>query len=494
MGDDPEVLLDIVIARPARSPSRRGRRRSALVAAGLALALALASIAVVAPAPALAATTLATRCDGVSLRARPSSTARSLRSLPAGASVVATARVSGGRWSVRCAGSSASGSSWWRITAINGRSVKALFGVTYVYGASALFKAVIRPVTLEAACGGARLRTGPATTSTAKANLAVGTDVTVYGSVSGGAWRTTCGSASSGDRWLRITHVNGVSVKSRYGVAYLYGAKGLFRAPAVAAEVPAPTPSPTPKPPPTASPTPTPAPTPTPTPVPTATPAPTPTPTPTAWASYSEGIDVSHWQGAIDWAKVAGAGKTFAYLKASEATDYVDPTYPTNRALAKASGLVVGAYHFAQPDETAGDAIAEADHFVDTAVPASGELLPVLDLEQSNGLGVSALQAWVRAFLERVHERTGVRSAIYVSPSFWSTRMGNTGWFAANGYTVLWIAHWTTAEAPTLPAGNWGGHGWTFWQYTSSGTVPGIDGRVDLDRYRSKDFTPVLIP
>jgi GH25 family lysozyme M1 (1,4-beta-N-acetylmuramidase) len=492
--NDPEVPLDIAITRPAPSPTHAAWRPSALVAVGLALLLALASIAVVAPAPALAATTLAARCDGVNLRVKPSTTARALRSLPAGAKVVATAKVSGSRWAVRCAGSKASGSSWWRITSVNGRSVKALYGVSYLYGATALFRTVITPVTLEAACSGVKLRTGPKTTATAKVSLAAGTDVTVYGTVSGGAWKASCGSATSGDRWYRITRVDGVSVKTRYGVSYLYGAKGLFRAPSVAADVPAPTPTPAPTASPTPAPTASPAPAPTPTPKPTATPAPTPTPTPTAWASYSEGIDVSHWQGSIDWAKVAAAGKAFAYLKASEDVDYADPTYATNRARAKANGLFVGAYHFAQPEATAGDAVAEADHFVDTATPQSGELLPVLDLEQNNGLGTSALQAWVRDFLERVHERTGVRAAIYVSPSFWSNKMGNTGWFAANGYEVLWIAHWTTAEAPTLPASNWGGRGWTFWQYTSSGTVPGIGGRVDLDRYRSKDFAPVLIP
>jgi GH25 family lysozyme M1 (1,4-beta-N-acetylmuramidase) len=493
---DPEDSLDIAIAaRSAPSPARRpGRWLSALVASAMALLLAVASIAVVAPAPALAATTLATRCDGVNLRVKPATTARTLRRLPAGAKVVASAKVSGSRWSVRCAGKSASGSSWWRITSINGKSVKSLYGVSYLYGATALFKTVITPVTLEAACSGTKLRTGPKTTAASKVSLAAGTDVTVYGSVSGGSWRTSCRSGSSGTRWYRITRINGVSVKTRYGVTYLYGAAGLFRTPTVAAAVPAPTPTPTPKPTPTPTPKPTPAPTPAPTPVPTATPAPTPTPTPTAWAAYSEGIDVSHWQGTIDWAKVAGAGKQFAYLKASEDVDYVDPTYTANRAKAKANGLFVGAYHFAQPEVTPGDAVVEADHFVDTAALQSGELLPVLDLEENNGLVPSDLQAWVRTFLERVYERTGVRAAIYVSPSFWSNKMGNSGWFAANGYEVLWIAHWTTAEAPTLPASNWGGRGWTFWQYTSSGTVPGIAGRVDLDRYRSKDFTPVLIP
>jgi len=202
---------------------------------------------------------------------------------------------------------------------------------------------------------------------------------------------------------------------------------------------------------------------------------------------------VSHWQGAIDWTRVAAAGKRFAFLKASDSTDFVDATYAANRAAANAAGLLVGAYHFARPDATPGDAVAEANLFVDTAAPAVGDLLPVLDLETSGGLTVTDLQAWVQAFLGRVYARTGIRAAIYVSPAFWSKYMGDTSSFAVNGYPVLWIAHWTTASQPTLPAGGWGGKGWTFWQYTSDGSVPGITGRVDLDRYHITDFTPVLV-
>jgi GH25 family lysozyme M1 (1,4-beta-N-acetylmuramidase) len=476
-------------------PARRGRLL-AFAAAGLALLMVLSATVAMAPPPALAASTLAARCDGVKLRTKPTSTARTLRSLSAGAKVTAVAKVSGSRWSVRCASSSSSGSSWWRITSINGRSVKSLYGVSYVYGATGLFKTAITSATLEAACGGVSLRTGPKTTATLKRTLTVGTDVKVYGTVTGGAWKTTCnGSASSGTTWYRITHIAGVSVKTRYGVTYLYGAKGLFRAPTA-------TPKPTPPPTPTPTPTPPPTPVPAPTSAPTATPAPTPAPTPSAWANYTQGIDISHWQGTIDWAKVAASGKRFAFMKASEDDDFVDDRYQTNRAQAKAKGLFVGAYHFARPElpptDLAGDptidAIAEADHFIDTATPQSGELIPVLDLEQTGGLDVTNLRLWVRAFLERVHERTGVRAAIYVSPSFWSSKMGNDPTFAADGYQTLWIAHWTTAAGPTLPASNWGGLGWTFWQYTSSGTVPGISGRVDLDFYRSADFSPVLIP
>lgn len=220
---------------------------------------------------------------------------------------------------------------------------------------------------------------------------------------------------------------------------------------------------------------------------------PSPTPTPEPTPTWIEGIDVSHWQGTINWSMVAAAGKRFAFLKASEATDFVDTTYPTNRSRAKAVGILVGAYHFARPDGTPGDAIAEADHFVNTASPASGDLLPVLDLETTGGLTTTPLQAWVRDFMNRVYERTGIRGAIYVSPAFWSTYMGNTASFALEGYDVLWIAHWTTASQPTMPAANWAGEGWTFWQYTSDGSVPGISGRVDLNRYRYTDFTSVLV-
>ncbi len=82
---------------------------------------------------------------------------------------------------------------------------------------------------------------------------------------------------------------------------------------------------------------------------------------------------------------------------------------------------------------------------------------------------------------------------IYTSPNFWKTNMGDTTSFAAAGYRSLWVAHWTTAPSATVPAANWGGTGWTFWQYTSDGTVPGISGRVDLDRYRYADFDRVSV-
>jgi GH25 family lysozyme M1 (1,4-beta-N-acetylmuramidase) len=208
-----------------------------------------------------------------------------------------------------------------------------------------------------------------------------------------------------------------------------------------------------------------------------------------ATTSTLEGIDVSHWQGTISWTKVAAAGKKFAIIKATESTDYVDPQYATNHANAKAAGLWTGAYHFARPSTTTNDAVLEADHFAAVMKLGAGDLIPALDLEDSGGMSVAGLQSWVTKFLGEVTAKVGVKPMIYTSPSFWKNHMGDSRTLADAGYKTLWIAHWGVSS-PAVPASNWGGHGWTFWQYTSDGTVPGITGRVDLDRFNGLDLTP----
>jgi lysozyme len=215
---------------------------------------------------------------------------------------------------------------------------------------------------------------------------------------------------------------------------------------------------------------------------PTPTASPIPTPSPTAEPGFVSGIDVSYHQGAIDWGRVAGAGKRFAYVRASAGTLTSDPAYTANRTGARVAGLAVGSYHFGNPDAAANDALNEARWFLQNATIGSGDLVPVLDLEVSNGLGAAALTTWAQAWLVEFELATGVRPVIYTTPNFWSSSMADTDWFARNGYPV-WVAHWTTASQPTVPAGNWGGHGWTFWQHSSTGSVPGVSGPVDLDRF-----------
>ncbi len=245
---------------------------------------------------------------------------------------------------------------------------------------------------------------------------------------------------------------------------------------------PAPTPSPT------VQPTPSPIPPPTPTPSPT----PTPTASPTATPSFLDGIDVSYHQGTIAWGQVAAAGKRFAFVRATAGTLTADTAYATNRSGARAAGLAVGSYHFANPDTAVNDASNEASWFLRNATVASGDLLPVLDLETANGLDPASLTAWAQTWLSQVSAATGVRPIIYTTPNFWATSMADTDWFARNGYPVLWIANWTTASQPTVPAGGWGGNGWSFWQHSSSGSVPGITVAVDLDRFKGSSLPASL--
>jgi len=213
-----------------------------------------------------------------------------------------------------------------------------------------------------------------------------------------------------------------------------------------------------------------------------------PKPKPIATA---QGIDASHWQGTINWTQVAGAGKRFVFLKVSEGTSYTDPTFSSNRLGARNAGIAAGGYHFARPDATTGDAVAEARAFVAAATFASNDLRPVLDIEVNGGLGVAALQSWVRGWLDEVYRLTGRRAIVYTSPSFWKNSLGDTQAIALAGYTTLWIAHWGVTS-PTVPAGNWGGYGWSFWQYSNCGSVSGISGCVDLDRAKSTDLSPFL--
>jgi GH25 family lysozyme M1 (1,4-beta-N-acetylmuramidase) len=208
----------------------------------------------------------------------------------------------------------------------------------------------------------------------------------------------------------------------------------------------------------------------------------------TSAATYQKGIDVSNHQGSsIDWPQVAGAGYTFAFEKATEGTTFTDATYALNRSGANAAGLVVGAYHFARPEGTGpatltASGIAQADHFVDVAQPKGGDLPPVLDLETTGGLNTANLVAWTQAWVNEVVARTGVKPLVYTSPSFWKTSLGDTTAFALAG-SKLWVAHWTTGSSPLVPASNWGGFGWTFWQWSDCQSVPGIPVKcVDADR------------
>jgi GH25 family lysozyme M1 (1,4-beta-N-acetylmuramidase) len=195
-------------------------------------------------------------------------------------------------------------------------------------------------------------------------------------------------------------------------------------------------------------------------------------------ASAITGIDVSRWQHnpTVNWTKVDADNISFAFIKATEAANYVNPYFSSDWASAKNAGIYRGAYHFARP--SVGSAGRQARYFVAHAgkFHAIGDLPPVLDLESSGRLGVAQLRTWTRTWLETVAALTGRTPIIYTGPSFWETAMGNSTGFHAY---PLWIAHYTSTQ-PRVPGG-W--PRWTFWQRSSTGHVSGITGAVDIDRF-----------
>lgn len=183
------------------------------------------------------------------------------------------------------------------------------------------------------------------------------------------------------------------------------------------------------------------------------------------------GIDVSQWQGYIDFDAVKRAGIELVYIKASEGTDFVDPFFYRNYANAKNAGLLVGFYHYLTA-RNAAEARQEAYHFVSVTEGLVNDGKMVMDIEDIEGLDREEVNAIARTFLESVEEFSGRSAAIY-----------------ADNYTAsevlapelsvypLWIAQYDVEEPDMDNAwGNWAG-----WQYTDLGRVAGIQGNVDRD-------------
>jgi lysozyme len=219
-------------------------------------------------------------------------------------------------------------------------------------------------------------------------------------------------------------------------------------------------------------------------------------PTPASAGTKAIGIDVSRFQRTIDWTAVAGAGVRFAFVQASRGSGAdctvkpeqcgADPYFAANRLAAEGVGIRVGAYHraFASGGTVAdarADALAESGVFL-AAVGSlqAGELIPVLDVETPfTGMTATTLRTWIRVFVKRVNQQLGRKPMIYTNATSWAAT-GNTTEFATAKYP-LWVADYGSPK-PSVPAGNWAGRGYSVWQYTSSGSVAGISGNVDMDR------------
>lgn len=189
-------------------------------------------------------------------------------------------------------------------------------------------------------------------------------------------------------------------------------------------------------------------------------------------ATRISGIDVSHYQVAVQWGQVKNAGMAFAFAKATDGITYTDPMFAANWAGIKNAGLIRGAYHFFEP---ADDPVAQAEHFLQVVSWSPGDLPPVLDVEKP-GLSQDAMAAAIQAWLDTVAAKIGVKPMIYASPAFWNQNVnGNFGSYP------LWIAQYRNVPSPTLPNG-W--TNWNFWQYSETGQVAGVNGNTDMDYFQ----------
>ncbi|WP_426996327.1 GH25 family lysozyme [Pseudarthrobacter sp. N5] len=218
------------------------------------------------------------------------------------------------------------------------------------------------------------------------------------------------------------------------------------------------------------------------------------------------GLDVSSWQGTVNWTTVKNNGARFGYIKATEGTTYRSPAFNAQYSGAAAAGLLRGAYHFGLPNVSSG--AAQANFFVSNGGgwAADGATMPpVLDIEDNPygdrcyGMTPDQAATWVRDFTKTVYQLTTKQAMIYTSYWFWRDCLGNTSEFTSAN--PLWLAsYWT--DNPAIPGG-WPTY--TAWQYANNyadpsqsrlATFPGDQNVFNgsMDQLRKLASTPDTYP
>src|SRR3954466_15332307 len=192
-----------------------------------------------------------------------------------------------------------------------------------------------------------------------------------------------------------------------------------------------------------------------------------------AAGSTVKGVDVSHWDGTLDWGKIAGAGQVFGIAKATEGVTFKDPKFVENWAAIKSAGMVRGAYHFFRPNQSG---TSQARFYLSTVGAfAAGDLPPVIDWETTDSIDNATDVARMQEFIDEVKAQTGFTTIIYTSARFLGT-IGNPAQFAAH---PLWDAHWNVT-CPNLPNA-WAT--WAFWQTGGADGMPGTTTTIDVNLF-----------
>ena len=198
------------------------------------------------------------------------------------------------------------------------------------------------------------------------------------------------------------------------------------------------------------------------------------------------GIDVSHYQGRINWKEVVnmnthGIGIRFCFIKASEGISLTDDRFAGNWQNAKKAGISRGAFHYF----TAGiDGALQAKKFLSIVPLEKGDLTPVVDIEEANGLSRNALVRSLSDWLRVVEQRCGKKPIIYTGANFYAQYL--QGDF--DDYP-LWVAHYFAPLGPRIS------RPWQFWQHSERGRVNGIANKVDFNVFNGdqSDFDNLLL-
>jgi len=201
---------------------------------------------------------------------------------------------------------------------------------------------------------------------------------------------------------------------------------------------------------------------------------------------FVSGIDVSSNQGPVNWNAVSQSGVVFAFSRATIGGHQTDSQFAANWSGMRNAGIIRGAYHYFWPLTPWQD---QVNNFT-TAVPSlqPADLSPALDLEEAflktdpnhdvwNDIPFDQRLPMIQSWLDKVEQALGMKPIIYTRQNFIANLLGNGVPQIAN--SLLWIAHYGVSQ-PSVPD-VW--NSWAFWQYTDSGKLEGIDGKVDLDYF-----------
>jgi lysozyme len=198
------------------------------------------------------------------------------------------------------------------------------------------------------------------------------------------------------------------------------------------------------------------------------------------------GIDVSKYQDIIDWGsvrdmQVSNVRMTFAYIKATEGLGNEDAYFKRNWKKTKDAGLVRGAYHFFLATKSGK---AQAENFINSVELETGDLPPVLDIEQTYGVNPEKLRARAKEWLSTIQDYYHVQPIIYTNVDFYRQYLKDD--FDS---FPLWVAHYLQKERPRTY------REWTFWQHSEAGRVNGIFTHVDFDVFNgdTSEFNKLLI-